>query len=144
MALIRLRFLWLQRLMCIGCIVRSCERLLFLIFWRLFFSLVLPRIMPFSFGVDAEDPLQYGEHATLQCSVVEGDLPLKITWVFHGRELSSQEGIETTRLGKRANILSIESVSAAHTGNYTCVATNAAGASNYTAELVVQGEYKLE
>ena len=85
--------------------------------------------------------MQAGEHATLQCSVAEGDLPLTVSWIFHGRELSSQMGIETTRLGKRTNILTIDAVAAAHTGNYTCVATNPVGSTNYTAELIVSGTW---
>jgi len=44
----------------------------------------------------------------------QGDLPMTITWIFHGQELSSQMGIETSKFGKRSNILSIESVAAMH------------------------------
>lgn len=95
--------------------------------------------MPFSFGVLEGDPLRYGEHATLQCNVMEGDLPVSISWIFHGRELSSQMGIETVKIGKRINLLEIDAVAASHTGNYTCVATNGAGSTNFTAELIVQG-----
>lgn len=83
--------------------------------------------------------MRAGSHATLQCSVIEGDLPMTISWIFHGRDLSSQMGIETVKIGKRLNVLTIESVAAFHMGNYTCVATNGAGSENYTAELVVRG-----
>jgi len=43
--------------------------------------------------------------------------------------------MKTTKLGPRASILSIESVSVNHLGLYTCQATSPAGTSNYTTEL---------
>ena len=80
-----------------------------------------------------------GSHASITCTVDEGDLPLTITWTFHGRDLSSQMGIETTKVGKRTNILSIESLAPFHMGNFTCTATNLVGVTNYTAELTIRG-----
>lgn len=76
---------------------------------------VPPRIVPFSFG-DGEEALEAGTHAALQCLVDQGDSPLHISWIFHGQELSSQMGIETTRIGKRNNLLSIESIAPFHAG----------------------------
>jgi len=73
-----------------------------------------------------------------------GDLPLSIRWIFHGQELSSKMGIETTKIGKRTNILTIENIAPFHMGNYTCVASNDAGATNYTVPLVVRGIYKTD
>jgi len=70
-----------------------------------------------------------------------GDLPLSIRWIFHGQELSSKMGIETTKFGKRTNILTIENIAPFHMGNYTCVASNHAGSTNYTVPLVVRGIY---
>lgn len=100
-----------------------------------------PRLKPFSFG---GGPLKAGEHATVQCSVIEGDRPLKLAWTFHGRDLSASEtelGIETVKIGKKTNLLSIESVSEKHTGNYTCIASNPYGYTNYTAQLIVRGTH---
>jgi len=99
------------------------------------FLSVPPHIVEFEFN----NPMTAGSHATLQCSVDEGDLPVSISWIFHGRELSSQMGIETAKFGRRTNMLSIESVAQSHMGNYTCVATNDAGTTNYTSELLVRG-----
>lgn len=95
-----------------------------------------PRIIPFTFG---DEPLQAGEFQTLHCTVAEGDLPLTITWIFHGQQLSSQMGISTMRIGKRTNLLTIDSVAASHVGNYTCVASNAVATTNFTAQLKVHG-----
>jgi hypothetical protein len=44
-------------------------------------------------------------------------------------------------LGSRTSILTIESVRAHHTGNYTCTATNFAGSSSFTASLIVNGTH---
>ncbi|ODN02698.1 Hemicentin-1 [Orchesella cincta] len=98
---------------------------------------VPPRIVPFAFG-DGDDPLEAGAHTSLQCFVDQGDSPLTISWIFHGKELSSQMGVETTKIGKRINLLQVESIAPFHAGNYTCVASNKAGQANYTAVLVVQ------
>jgi hypothetical protein len=98
---------------------------------------VAPRITPFSFG---EEPLPAGEYQTLECSVAEGDLPLTIKWIFHGIELASQMGINTVRIGKRTNLLTIDSVAASHMGNYTCVASNEISSTNYTTQLKVHGK----
>jgi hypothetical protein len=46
-------------------------------------------------------------------------------------------------LGDRISVLSIQSVAAAHNGEYTCTAENPAGIANYTAELTVNGTIAL-
>jgi len=74
----------------------------------------------------------------------EGDLPLSISWIFHGQELSSQMGFETAKFGKRTNMLMIESLAPFHMGNYTCMASNSAGSANHTALLTIRGLYTLE
>lgn len=45
--------------------------------------------------------------------------------------------IVTQKLGKRINNLIIDSLSAKHAGNYTCVAENIAGMAQHSSELVV-------
>jgi len=102
----------------------------------MFLYLVKPHIVPFTFG---DEPLMAGSHQSLHCTVDEGDLPLSIRWIFHGQELSSQMEIETAKLGKRTNFLTIESLAPFHMGNYTCMASNPAGSTNHTAQLVIRG-----
>ena len=79
--------------------------------------------------------------AQLNCIVATGDTPLHITWSFHGKDSStrSQAGVNVMKVGAKGSILSIESVTSDHSGNYTCTAKNSAGTANYTAELVVNG-----
>jgi len=62
-----------------------------------------------------------------------------LRWMFHGQELSSLMGISTLRLNPRVSLLSIDSVAAGHAGVYTCTAENAAGSSNQSASLSVNG-----
>lgn len=100
------------------------------------FPSVAPKIVPFAF----EDELEAGSHASLQCSVEQGDTPLSISWIFHGQELSSQMGIETVRIGKRNNLLTIESIAPFHAGKFTCLVSNLAGSTNHSTILIVRGK----
>lgn len=95
-----------------------------------------PQLLPFSFG---EGSLTSGQPITVQCMILDGDLPMTLRWIFHGRELSSQMGISTFRLNPRVSLLSIDAVAAGHAGEYTCTAQNAAGQTNHTASLFVNG-----
>ncbi|XP_014244473.1 Down syndrome cell adhesion molecule-like protein Dscam2 isoform X46 [Cimex lectularius] len=95
--------------------------------------MVKPVIMPFSF----EDMNFAGESVQLNCFITKGDLPIKIRWSFHGEELSSHMGMSTSRIGEKTSLLTIDSLMAAHSGNYTCSAENGAGVSTYTATLFV-------
>jgi len=99
--------------------------------------LVAPQVMPFSFG---QGTLTSGQPVTIQCNVIDGDLPMMMRWMFHGQELSSQMGVTTFRLNPRVSLLSIDAVAAAHAGDYTCTAQNAAGTADQSATLFVQGQ----
>lgn len=80
-----------------------------------------------------------GDNVQLMCHVSKGDVPLSIMWSFHGEELSSHLGISTSRVGGRTSLLIIPSVMAAHSGNYTCSASNAAGSANFSTSVHVNG-----
>jgi len=97
---------------------------------------VVPQLLPFTFG---EEAVNAGDMTAVQCTVVKGDSPIHIVWIFNGTELNSGEGVTVMKSGMRLSSLSIESVRARHSGEYTCLARNAAGASNYTAYLHVNG-----
>ncbi|CAK1540555.1 unnamed protein product [Leptosia nina] len=84
---------------------------------------VPPHIVPF----EAEEPVFAGESVQLNCHVSKGDAPLTITWSFHGKELSSHEGIITTKIGQRTSLLTISNAMAGHSGEYSCHAANHAG-----------------
>ncbi|XP_075974485.1 Down syndrome cell adhesion molecule 1 isoform X3 [Anticarsia gemmatalis] len=98
--------------------------------------MVPPLIMPFNFG---EVPFNPGDTAVVNCVATKGDLPLDISWTFSSETVDSslQRDITTMPLSPRASILTINSVSANHQGNYTCIVQNAAGRVEYAATLVV-------
>ncbi|XP_050442016.1 cell adhesion molecule Dscam2 isoform X15 [Adelges cooleyi] len=95
--------------------------------------MVPPRIRPFEF----ESSIFAGEPVQLTCFITKGDRPLRISWYFHGKELTSQTGITTSAMGERASSLSIASTGLSNSGNYTCVAQNSAGLDSHSAYLEV-------
>lgn len=99
---------------------------------------VLPQIFPFSFG---EESANAGDMIAIQCSVIKGDSPIVISWLFNSTEINPSDGILVGKMGSRISSLSIEAVRAEHSGVYTCVARNAAGQANHTSLLQVNGIY---
>lgn len=75
----------------------------------------------------------------MTCHVSKGDLPLKIRWTHNNLTIFSHMGLMASKIGDRISLLTVESVKAENSGNYTCIASNSAGASSYTAELFVNG-----
>lgn len=98
--------------------------------------LVPPRITPFQFG---DEPMNFGEPASIQCTIAGGDWPMKVNWQLNGYNLPEHLHIATTKFTRHTYALAIESVSAEHAGNYTCLAENWAGSAKYTDTLIVNG-----
>jgi hypothetical protein len=96
----------------------------------------LPQISPFTFG---DETLNAGDMASAMCSITKGDSPITIAWFFNSTEIQSGEEIVVSKINRKISTLSIESVHASHMGEYTCVAKNAAGATNFTTFLHVKG-----
>lgn len=98
---------------------------------------VAPQIFPFTFG---DEPINSGEAISATCSILKGDFPMDITWAFNGEPISveSTDQFSITK-NKRLSVLSIDAVVARHAGEYTCTASNKAGASSHTAALAVNG-----
>ncbi|XP_047359013.1 Down syndrome cell adhesion molecule-like protein Dscam2 isoform X3 [Vespa velutina] len=96
---------------------------------------VAPQIAPISFG---EEPVNAGDLISIQCVVTKGDSPLEVTWTFDGRPINHDRmDVIVSDSGKRVKQLIIESVAARHAGEYTCVASNAAGSTSHSAKLDV-------
>ncbi|XP_043494136.1 Down syndrome cell adhesion molecule-like protein Dscam2 isoform X15 [Polistes fuscatus] len=95
--------------------------------------MVSPRIAPFEM---ADKAVNSGESVSAVCTIVSGDSPLEITWALNGMPVEESQRISVTTT-KRNSLLSIDSASPSHAGTYTCVASNAAGATTYSAELTV-------
>lgn len=100
---------------------------------------MLPHINPFNFEEEANS----GDSVQLTCFAAKGDLPLTIKWLHNGHPIYSQLGVITNKIGDRISLLTIPSVKDQNSGNYTCVAENRGGKSNYTASLYVNGEYMM-
>lgn len=101
-----------------------------------------PVIEPFSFPRFLEE----GSRAKILCSVIKGDPPITIRWLKDGRPLTTSPmtvGVSISTLDEFSSAIVMSKVSLGHRGNYTCIASNAASSSNYTAEAVVYGKYRI-
>lgn len=99
-------------------------------------KIVSPKIAPFDFG---EEPLNFGEVASVQCTILGGDLPITVTWLLNNQSIEYMPDVSLSKIGKRIYVLSIESVAGHHAGNYSCRAKNVAGMSQHSAILTVNG-----
>lgn len=96
--------------------------------------------MPFPLG---DKPLHVDQYLSLSCSISDGDLPLNIFWTFNSQLIVNGDmDISVSKLGKRSSVLTIDSVSGSHAGNYSCNAANNAGSASYATELKVIGANK--
>ncbi|XP_026302206.1 Down syndrome cell adhesion molecule-like protein Dscam2 isoform X7 [Apis mellifera] len=116
---------------------------------------VPPTIAPFSFNKD----LSEGVRAQVTCMVEKGDPPFTIAWSKDGeaiagpspaaagfgntgitgpRHTQTPAGLRVTNIDAHSSTIVIERVSAAHSGNYTCMARNSVAEVLWTAELIVR------
>ncbi|OAD62724.1 Down syndrome cell adhesion molecule-like protein Dscam2, partial [Eufriesea mexicana] len=102
---------------------------------------VAPQIAPFSIS---DEPANWGEAVSAVCTVLKGDLPIDVAWALNGEPITSKnhDDITVSSTGKRVSLMTIEAVSARHAGEYTCTASNAAGATSYSSTLAVNGTEK--
>lgn len=96
---------------------------------------VPPIIEPFSF----QDGLAEGMRTRTVCGVSSGDSPLTLRWLKDGEPLPLLLGVNISSLDLYSSLLRIPSLSASHSGEYTCVAHNPAAEIKYTATLQVKG-----
>lgn len=98
-------------------------------------------MLPFAFG---DTPSYLDDSTSVQCTLSSGDLPVTFFWNLNGQSIQTYSGINVVAVGKKTSLLSIDSLSEEHAGNYTCVAQNKAGASSYTSELIVKGTFSID
>jgi len=60
-------------------------------------------------------------------------------WLLNGKSVSEYQDINVGSFGKKMSVLSIDSISRNHVGNYTCVVTNPARMTSFTTQLTVKG-----
>ena len=83
--------------------------------------------------------------ATVVCSILSGELPIRISWFKDGSDLRSvHPEAETVRLGDFTSSLSISNIQRRHSGNYTCKAAHAHlthVSSTFTSPMTVSGKF---
>ncbi|CAK1583638.1 unnamed protein product [Parnassius mnemosyne] len=81
--------------------------------------------------------LRSGDRAQLTCTVTSGDMPVYFSWLKDQMPLSSVLQVDE-RGAEFYSMLLFKSLTAAHSGTYTCVVTNTAGKANTSAELAIK------
>lgn len=97
---------------------------------------VPPKLAHFDFG---SEPLNSGEPASVQCTILDGDYPVQVEWLLNGRPAERLADVSIVKLGKRVTALTVDSVSGDHRGTFTCRVTNEAGRTEQSADLFVNG-----
>ncbi|XP_014598815.1 PREDICTED: Down syndrome cell adhesion molecule-like protein Dscam2 isoform X29 [Polistes canadensis] len=96
--------------------------------------MVAPVIMPFEMG---EGPANWGDTVTATCTVLKGDRPVQIEWALNGEPISRDRSDVWINTNERVSLLTIDAVTERHAGEYTCIASNVAGGTSYSASLAV-------
>ena len=102
---------------------------------RVSYISVAPVITHFEF----DESVFYGEGVQVMCHVPKGDKPLNIQWTFSKGDVSSLPGLNIMNAGDRGSVLIIPAVTAKHSGNFTCTASNLVASASHHATLNVKG-----
>jgi Immunoglobulin domain len=96
-------------------------------------------VSPFYFDAATE-----GMRTQVMCTTSQGDQPFVFSWLKDGAALhGSGAGLEVNQFSSFSSIVTIDSVRAEHSGNYTCQVHNAAATVEHTAPLSVTGTVSL-
>lgn len=94
--------------------------------------------MPFTFG---DESFNKGESTGVSCMIVKGDLPLTIKWTLNDIPISANSNdISIVKLSAKTSVLNIAAVDQVHRGIVKCIAENAAGTTEFSSELHVNGD----
>lgn len=70
----------------------------------------------------------------------KGDLPIDIRWTLNAVPIvTGERSVTVTKLNSRTSTLNVEYLDAFHRGAYKCVASNAAGETEFVTHLDVNG-----
>lgn len=84
------------------------------------------------------EPLFIDDFYKLDCSVLQGDPPFRIQWLFRNEPLVGSHNIKIEST-KRSSTLVFDAISGDNIGQYVCVASNKAGFANMSTEIIVKG-----
>ena len=76
---------------------------------------------------------------SIHCSVTDGDLPIRLEWMYNDQPLRNGNGVEIFNHGL-TSLMIINQVRGEQSGSYTCIATNKATSVNSTVQLIVKGK----
>lgn len=83
-----------------------------------------------------------GSAARMVCGLQEGDTPIHFFWLYNGALVRvPMNHIQVHETAGISSILSISTLTAGHTGTYTCMAKNKAGVSKHDFVLRVNGNF---
>ena len=100
-------------------------------------SAVPPQLQPFNFHENTNT----GDLIIVHCTVLKGDTPIGLKWLFKGRNIDVDDQVQITAMGNRVSSLTIPSVRGEHAGEYACVADNVAGRARHSAHLKINGTF---
>lgn len=116
--------------------------------WNCNMSIVPPTLNAFT--VDSN--LRLGQRVSMLCSAIDGDLPMRITWLrndiplsgsstggMSGNHRRGSEGISITEIGDYESVLRIDNLRPKHNANFTCMAQNDGGKAQHSQTLRVKG-----
>lgn len=63
------------------------------------------------------------------------------SWTLNGQLIKNSNDVSIGKFGKKTSVLNIDYVSEKHAGNYSCLASNQAGITSYSSELIVNGSF---
>ncbi|XP_026314956.1 Down syndrome cell adhesion molecule-like protein Dscam2 [Hyposmocoma kahamanoa] len=81
--------------------------------------------------------LRSGDRAQITCTVTSGDMPVYFSWLKDQMPISSALQVDE-RTAEFYSMLLFKSLTAGHSGIYTCVVSNTAGKANTSAELAIK------
>ncbi|MCL4145139.1 UNVERIFIED_CONTAM: hypothetical protein GTU68_031908 [Idotea baltica] len=73
------------------------------------------------------------------CFVQEGDQPITLKWEKDGLPLEPLPDVRVSQMDPFTSMLILEKVTDVHSGNYSCLASNAVRTASTTAKLTVRG-----
>ena len=100
-----------------------------------------PKINPFSFPPVVEINTPF---VGVSCVLSAGTKPISFEWLKNGQSLNDNNDPSVTiRNEDMYSVLELKALTVNDVGNYTCIATNSQGSDQFTALLLMRGEYHL-